>query len=120
MAFPEDRDRRIQRQTHETLLFADDLIDWLGRNNPLRTAAGQAPIAPDEEFQLLSLRRKAASLFRSSRVPVAAAVYGPSQVGKSLFVGQVIAPKIPTSARWVLTKVEARPSITLHFRSSST
>ena len=43
-------------------------------------------------FEVLQLRRKAGSLYRSARVPVAAAVYGPSQVGKSLFVGQVLKP----------------------------
>ena len=93
MAFPEDRDRELQRQTHQTLQFADELVDWLGRYNPRRVAAGQAPVPPDEEFQLLCLRRKGASQFRSSLVPVAAAVYGPSQVGKSLFVGHVLEPQ---------------------------
>lgn len=93
MAFPEDRDRELQRLAHETLQFADELIDWLGRFNPQRLAAHQAPVPADEEFNLLTLRRTAAGLFRSSLVPAAAAIYGPSQVGKSLFVGRILQPK---------------------------
>jgi hypothetical protein len=95
MAFPEDRDRQLQRQAHDTLQLADELIDWLGEYNPQRRAARQSPIAAEEEFQLLSLRRTAASLSRSSQVPTAVAVYGPSQVGKSLFVGRVLEPQDP-------------------------
>src|SRR5579872_66202 len=95
MAFPEDRDRALQHQAHEALQLADELIEWLGENNPQRIAARQSPIPAEEEFQLLSLRRRAASLFRSSQVPAAAAVYGPSQVGKSLFVGRVLEPQDP-------------------------
>lgn len=38
------------------------------------------------------MRRDANNLYNSSRVPVAAAVYGPSQVGKSLFMGRVLQP----------------------------
>jgi hypothetical protein len=95
MAFPNDRDRQLQRDTRETLAFADELMEWMGTFNPQRKAARVGLIPVDEEFQLLSLRRKASSLYRSSRVPAAAAVYGPSQVGKSLFVGRVLQPQDP-------------------------
>ena len=45
-----------------------------------------------DEFELTRLRRMASNLYSSAKVPVAAAVYGPSQVGKSLFVGRVLLP----------------------------
>jgi len=38
------------------------------------------------------LRRLASSLYTSAKVPVASAAYGASQVGKSLFMGQVLRP----------------------------
>lgn len=38
------------------------------------------------------MRRLASNLCRSADVPVAAAVYGASQVGKSLFMGRVLEP----------------------------
>ena len=41
----------------------------------------------------MQLRRLAGSLYTSSKVPVAAAAYGASQVGKSLFMGQVLRPQ---------------------------
>ena len=41
----------------------------------------------------MQLRRLASSLYTSSKVPVAAAAYGASQVGKSLFMGQVLRPQ---------------------------
>ena len=48
-------------------------------------------LIPDsDEFELTRLRRSASNLYASAKVPVAAAVYGPSQVGKSLFVGRVL------------------------------
>lgn len=95
MAFPDDRDRALQRQAFNTLQIADDLIQWLGIHNPARKDSGVGIIRAGEEFDLLTLRRKAGSMYRSSKVPVAAAVYGPSQVGKSLFVGRVVEPQDP-------------------------
>ena len=50
------------------------------------------PIAESDEFEVLQLRRLAGSLYTSAKVPVAAAAYGASQVGKSLFMGQVLRP----------------------------
>lgn len=95
MAFPDDRDRHLQQVAFKTLAVANDLIDWIGDHNPVRRANGVGVIRTEEEFQLLTLRRRASSMFRSSKVPVAAAVYGPSQVGKSLFVGRVLQPQDP-------------------------
>ena len=50
------------------------------------------PVSESDEFEVLQLRRLASNLYTSAKVPVAAAVYGPSQVGKSLLMGQVLRP----------------------------
>jgi len=70
-------------------------MDWMSRHKAERQAQDLVPISAVDEFQLLSLRRTAGNLLRSSKVPVAAAVYGASQVGKSLFVGRVLRPVDP-------------------------
>ncbi len=93
MAFPDDRDRELKKKSYETLGLADELFNWVGKHNQERIEQDLGAIRPNDEFRLLTLRRKAASLYRSSQVPVAAAVYGASQVGKSLFVGRVMLPQ---------------------------
>ena len=92
MGFPDERDRNLIRAAEQVDNLATDLCDWLSEHNPARKAAELAPVAEGDEFEVLQLRRLASSLYTSSKVPVAAAVYGPSQVGKSLFVGQVLKP----------------------------
>ena len=95
MAFPDDRDRELQKKSFQVQALADDLFDWVGEHNRQRIEQDLGAIRTGEEFRLLTLRRRAASLHRSSQVPVAAAVYGASQVGKSLFVGRVMQPQDP-------------------------
>ncbi len=92
MAFPNDRDRELLRLAAKVLETSEDLIDWMSRHKAARQQHDLGPISATDEFQLLNLRRKAGNLLRSSKVPVAAAVYGASQVGKSLFVGRVLRP----------------------------
>ena len=92
MGFPDERDRNLIRHAEQVDNLATDLCDWLSEFNPARKATELLPIAESDEFEVLQLRRLAGSLYTSSKVPVAAAVYGPSQVGKSLFVGQVLQP----------------------------
>lgn len=92
MGFPDDRDRRIIRKAEATEQLARDLADWVAEFNDGRVKKDLAPIAESDEFELTRLRRLASALYASSKVPVAAAVYGPSQVGKSLFVGRVLLP----------------------------
>ena len=92
MAFPDERDRNLIRHAEQVENLATDLCDWLSEFNPDRRAADLLPVAEGDEFEVLQLRRLAGSLYTSAKVPVAAAVYGPSQVGKSLFVGQVLRP----------------------------
>ncbi|HEX8201605.1 MAG TPA: virulence factor SrfC family protein, partial [Isosphaeraceae bacterium] len=70
--------------------------DWLGAHAPARRGATVGEIAGEEQSELLRLRQATRDLARSARVPVAAAVYGPSQVGKSLFVGRVLRPADPS------------------------
>ena len=89
--FPDDRDRELQRMAERTGQIADDLVEWAGKHVASRQESDYA-VSPDEEFSLYRLRRLASNLWRSANVPVAAAVYGPSQVGKSLFVGRVLEP----------------------------
>jgi len=92
MAFPDERDRNLIRAAEQVENLATDLCDWLSEFNPSRRASDLLPISETDEFEMLQLRRLAGSLYTSAKVPVAAAVYGPSQVGKSLFVGQVLRP----------------------------
>ncbi len=92
MPFPDERDRNLIRRAEEVEALATDLCDWLSEFNPSRKATDLLPIVESDEFEVLQLRRLASSLYTSAKVPVAAAVYGPSQVGKSLLVGQVLKP----------------------------
>ncbi|MCO6456671.1 MAG: hypothetical protein J5I93_15340 [Pirellulaceae bacterium] len=89
--FPDDQDLAIQADAERLVNFAEELTDWVGRFVPQR-ADGDDAIDATDEFQLLRNRRLASNLFHSSKVPVAGAVYGPSQVGKSLFMGRVLRP----------------------------
>ena len=92
MAFPDERDRNLIRHAERVERLAMALCDWLSEFNPARRATELLPIAESDEFEVLQLRRLAGSLYTSAKVPVAAAVYGPSQVGKSLLIGQVLKP----------------------------
>jgi len=92
MAFPDEHDRVLIRQAEQVEDLATNLSDWLAEFNASRRAADLLPISESDEFEVLQLRRLAGNLLSSARVPVAAAVYGPSQVGKSLFMGQVLKP----------------------------
>ena len=92
MGFPNDRDRALIRQSQAAEDLAIELSNWVAEYNPDRKEQDLAPIAESDEFELFRLRRQATNLYSSARVPVAAAVYGPSQVGKSLFVGQLLKP----------------------------
>ena len=92
MAFPDERDRNLIRRAEQVENLATDLCDWLSEYNPSRRSTELLPVAESDEFEILQLRRMAGSLYTSAKVPVAAAVYGPSQVGKSLLIGQVLTP----------------------------
>ena len=92
MGFPDDRDRVLIRKAERTEQLATDLANWVAEFNDERISKDLAPIAESDEFELTRLRRMASNLYSSAKVPVAAAVYGPSQVGKSLFVGRVLVP----------------------------
>jgi len=92
MPFPDERDRNLIRHAERVERLATQLCDWLSEFNPARRATDLLPVAESDEFEMLQLRRLASSLYTSAKVPVAAAVYGPSQVGKSLFIGQVLKP----------------------------
>ncbi|MGO9109381.1 MAG: virulence factor SrfC family protein [Thermoguttaceae bacterium] len=93
MAFPDERDRNTIRRAEQVENLATDLCDWLSEYNPARRRTELLPVNEGDEFEVLQLRRLAGSLYTSSKVPVAAAAYGASQVGKSLFMGQVLRPQ---------------------------
>jgi hypothetical protein len=93
MAFPDQRDRNLIRHAEQVELLATNLCDWLAEFNPARRKVEMLPVSESDEFEMLQLRRLASNLYTSAKVPVAAAVYGPSQVGKSLFMGQVLKPQ---------------------------
>jgi hypothetical protein len=92
VAFPDDRDRKIIRKAETTEQLAVDLANWVAEFNEDRRKQDLLPIPDSDEFELTRMRRSASNLYASAKVPVAAAVYGPSQVGKSLFVGRVLVP----------------------------
>ena len=92
MAFPDERDRNLIRRAETVESLATDLCDWLSEYNAARRETDLLPVGESDEFEVLQLRRLASSLYTSSKVPVAAAAYGASQVGKSLFMGQVLRP----------------------------
>ena len=92
MPFPDERDRNIIRRAEQVENLATDLCDWLSEYNAARRQTELLPVNESDEFEVLQLRRLAGSLYTSSKVPVAAAAYGASQVGKSLFMGQVLRP----------------------------
>jgi len=90
MAFPDERDRNLIRYAERVENLASDLCEWLGTFNEKRRALDLLPVPESDEFEVLKLRRLAGNLYTSAKVPVAAAAYGASQVGKSLFIGQVL------------------------------
>ena len=92
MGFPDERDRNLIRHAERVESLASDLCEWLGQFNPSRKALDLLPVPESDEFEVLRLRRLAGNLYTSAKVPVAAAAYGASQVGKSLFMGQVLRP----------------------------
>ncbi len=89
--FPDARDLDLQRRAEQVLDFSEQLVEWIGEFSAARRET-DFEIHANDEFKLLRLRRLASNLWRSTKVPVAAAAYGASQVGKSLFVGQVLTP----------------------------
>ena len=70
--------------------LATDLANWVAEFNA--AARRSRPAAGPGERRVRGAATAAAggNLYTSAKVPVAAAVYGPSQVGKSLFMGQVL------------------------------
>jgi hypothetical protein len=93
MPFPDERDRQLRREAEAAVNLARELGDWAAAFNPERRRTKLSPLAEEEEFELLDLRRRAEHLLSSACVPAAAAVFGPSQSGKSLLIGQILRPK---------------------------
>jgi len=92
MGFPDGRDKKLQDDADRLVNFADDLADWVLDHGQARRNAETGRISEEQEMKLLQLRNLAINLRGSTKVPAAAAVYGASQTGKSLFVGKVVKP----------------------------
>jgi hypothetical protein len=92
MPFPDDYDKRLQNDADQTMNFAEDLANWVLDHGKNRRDSEGGRISEEQELRLLQLRRLAVNLRGSTKVPAAAAVYGASQTGKSLFVGRVVQP----------------------------
>ena len=90
VGFPDDRDRQLIRQAERTEDLAIELANWVTEFNTERASRGLFHLRVRSSNSRSCTPRS--SLYSSAKVPVAAAVYGPSQVGKSLFVGQVLMP----------------------------
>ncbi len=95
MSFPDENDRTLIEQATRVHSLAAGLDDWADRFGPSRREKDPDSFAAADELAIAQLRRITASLLESARLPVAAAVYGPSQAGKSLFVGKVLTPSDP-------------------------
>jgi hypothetical protein len=91
MSFPTPRDRALAASAEQIAKLADNLGHWATNFAPQRREPASAAVSAADESLLRRLCREAANLCHSARHPVAAAIYGPSQVGKSLFVGRVLA-----------------------------
>ena len=94
MAFPDQRDRNLIRRAEQVERPGDRSVRLAVGVQSGAAKTDLAAVAESDEFEVLQLRRLAGSLYTSAKVPVAAAAYGASQVGKSLFMGQVLRPRI--------------------------
>jgi hypothetical protein len=94
MTFPDARDRQIISDAAAAVAMYQQLEEWLGNFSAGRTA-GMKPISDGDKFDLLTVGRASRALLASANRPVAAAIYGVSQVGKSLLIGRILAPATP-------------------------
>jgi hypothetical protein len=106
-AFPTDEDWALIEQSQGLCQLTDRLNAWLEQFADLRSEDHATAISEQDQFRLLELTRLAGALRASSKVPVAAAIYGPSQVGKSLLVGRLLRPR--DGAGTSLGRVAAEP-----------
>lgn len=85
-------DHELNDQAQVVLDHARQLANWVAEHAPQRDDTPEA-ISLDDQLRLMRLRQEARQIYTAAGVPVAAALFGPSQAGKSLFVGQVLKTK---------------------------
>jgi hypothetical protein len=94
MAFPLPEDLKLQREVEDLKKKIESFDEWV-LQFAARREGGAKPLPKGIPFQILGMRRRAKNLAIASSVPVALAIYGASQCGKSLLVGRLIEPKEP-------------------------
>ena len=102
MAFPSAEDKKLQREVESLRRQVEDFDDWVAAFTGQREGSAK-PLPKGLPFQILGMRRRARNLSIASSVPVALAIYGASQCGKSLLVGRLIEPTEPWHSSLGLT-----------------
>ena len=102
MAFPSPEDLALQREVEGLRKQVEGFDEWGVRFAAEREGSAR-PLPKGLPFQILGLRRRAKNLSVASSVPVALALYGASQCGKSLLVGRLIEPREPWQSTLGLT-----------------
>jgi hypothetical protein len=90
MSFPDKQDRELLNRAADIKRFAGGLKAWMAQFADVRKQNDIAPLATADQLTAWQLERNACSLLESAKHPVATAIYGPSQAGKSLMIGQVL------------------------------
>ena len=88
MPFPEEEDLRLQREVATLDSKISDFDKWMIAFGPDR-ADSQHALPKGLVTQVLEMRRKVRNYRTAVDVPVALAIYGASQCGKSLLVGRL-------------------------------
>lgn len=84
----------LQELTEKCLSRAKDFDNWIARNLPKRTGT-RHQLSSELADQVRKRCRELKNLNLAASMPVAVAVYGASQAGKSLFVGRLLESQKP-------------------------
>lgn len=84
----------LQELTEKCLSRAKDFDNWIARNLPKRIGT-RNQLSSELADQVRKRCRELKNLNLAASMPVAVAVYGASQAGKSLFVGRLLESKKP-------------------------
>jgi hypothetical protein len=84
----------LQELTEKCLIRAKDFDNWIARNLPKRVGT-RHQLSSELADQVRKRCRELKNLHLAASMPVAVAVYGASQAGKSLFVGRLLESRKP-------------------------
>jgi len=84
----------LQQLTEKCLCRAKDFDNWIARNMPKREGT-RHQLSSELADQVRKRCRELKNLNLAASMPVAVAVYGASQAGKSLFVGRLLESRKP-------------------------